>query len=164
MFVVDVSGVGKAVASMLHERGFFFQPVTWVAGDSVKEHHSDGWRVGKQYLMAQLGAALSSNRLQILDGLRDGPEIERRLADYQVEFTQAGNMTMNAAPGAHDDYVAALAMANFGLSQLSTMAATIEKAAKGDSLDEATSLIVQLPVACDRARAELKSYLGAGYY
>lgn len=115
MFVVDVSGVGKAVASMLHERGFFFHPVTWVAGDSAKEHHSDGWRVGMQYLMAQVGATLSANRLQILDGLRDGPEIERQLADYQVEFTQAGNMTMNAAPGAHDDYVAALAMANFGL-------------------------------------------------
>jgi hypothetical protein len=40
-------------------------------------------------------------------------------ADYQVEFTQAGDMTMNAAPGAHDNYVAALAMACFGLMHCS---------------------------------------------
>jgi hypothetical protein len=100
---------------MVQERGFFFHPMTCVAGDSVKEHHSDGRRAAKNYLMARLGAALSPNRRQILDGLGDRPEIERQLADYQVEFTQAGNMTMNAAPGAHDNYVAALAMAWFGL-------------------------------------------------
>ena len=35
----------------------------------------------------------------------------RQLAASQVKFTQAGNMTMNAAPGAHNDYPAALAMA-----------------------------------------------------
>ena len=72
MFLVDVSGVGKAVAAMLHERGFFFHPVTWVAGDSAKEHRSDGWRVGKQYLMAHVGATLSAARLQIIEPLRDG--------------------------------------------------------------------------------------------
>lgn len=42
VLVVDGSGVGKAVASTLHERGFFFHPVTSVAGDSVKEHYADG--------------------------------------------------------------------------------------------------------------------------
>ena len=119
MFVVDVSGVGKAVASMLHERGFFFHPVTWVAGDSAKEHRSDGWRVGKQYLMAQVGAALSAARLQIIEPLRDGAELEKQLSDYQVQFTQAGNMTMNAAEGSHDDMVAALAMAWFGVMHCS---------------------------------------------
>ena len=80
-----------------------------------RTHHSDGWRVGKQYLMAQLGAALSDDKLQILDGLRDGKEIDKQLADYQVELTTAGNMTMNAAAGTHDDYVAAMSMAWFGL-------------------------------------------------
>ncbi len=85
------------------------------AGEGVKEHHSDGWRVGKQYLMTQLGAALSDDKLQILDGLRDGKEIDKQLADYQVELTTAGNMTMNAAAGTHDDYVAAMSMAWFDL-------------------------------------------------
>jgi hypothetical protein len=60
--------------------------------------------------MAQVGAALSA-RSQIIEPLRDGAELEKQLSDYQVEFTQAGNMTMNAAAGSHNDYVAASALA-----------------------------------------------------
>ena len=119
VFVVDVSGVGKAVASMLSERGLHFEPVTWVAGDSFKQHHADGWRAGKQYLMSHLGAALSSNRLQIVESLRDSAELQKQLSDYQVQFTQAGNMTMNAPAGANDDMVSALAMAWFGVMHCS---------------------------------------------
>ena len=58
---------------------------------------------------------MSADKLKILDELRDGAELEKQLADFQVEFTKAGNMTMNAAAGSHDDYVAALAMAWFGV-------------------------------------------------
>ena len=47
--------------------------------------------------MSHLGAALSPNRLQIIESLRDGAELQKQLSDYQVEFTQAGNMTMNAS-------------------------------------------------------------------
>ena len=98
VFVVDVSGVGKAVASMLKERGLHFEPVTWTGGDSFKRT-SDGWTTGKQYLMSHLGATLSSSRLQIVDSLRDGAELEKQLSDDQVQFTQAGNMTMNPPAG-----------------------------------------------------------------
>jgi len=51
----------------------------------------------------------------VLDAVRDGPETERQPADDRVEFTQAGNITMNAAHGAHDNYVVALAMAWLGV-------------------------------------------------
>jgi len=47
--------------------------------------------------------------------LRDGAELQKQLSDYQVQFTQAGNMTMNAPAGANDDMVSALAMAWFGV-------------------------------------------------
>ena len=85
-FVVNCTGVGKAVGSMLKERGLHFEPVTWTAGDSFKRHPADGWRVGKQYLMSHLGAALSSSRLQIVESLRDGAELQKQLSDYQVQF------------------------------------------------------------------------------
>jgi hypothetical protein len=67
--------------------------------------------------MAQVGAALSAARLQIIEPLRDGAELEKQLSDHQVQFTQAGNMAMNAAEGLHDDLVAAFAMAWFGLAR-----------------------------------------------
>jgi len=41
--------------------------------------------------------------------------LQKQLSDYQVQFTQAGNMTMNAPAGANDDMVSALAMAWFGV-------------------------------------------------
>jgi hypothetical protein len=119
IFVVDCTGVGKAVGSMLKERGLHFEPVTWTGGDSFKRHPADGWRAGKQYLMSHLGAALSSSRLQIVESLRDGAELQKQLSDYQVQFTQAGNMTMNAPAGANDDMVAALSMAWFGVMHCS---------------------------------------------
>ena len=37
VFVIDCSGVGKAVASMLRERGLYFEEVTWVASDTFKQ-------------------------------------------------------------------------------------------------------------------------------
>jgi hypothetical protein len=64
--------------------------------------------------MAQVGAALSA-RSQIIEPLRDGAELEKQLSDFQLEFTQKGNMTLKAAAGSHDDYVAASALAWFGV-------------------------------------------------
>lgn len=106
---------GQAVASMLRERGLYFEEVTWVASDTFKQSGPAEWRAGKLYLMGQLGAALSSNEVQILDSLRDRQELEKQLSDFQVEYTAKGNMTLNAAAGSHDDYVAALALAWFGV-------------------------------------------------
>jgi len=103
---------------MLKERGLHFESVTWTGGDSFKRT-SDGWTAGKQYLMSHLAAALSSIGMQIVESLRDGAELEKQLSDYQVQFTQAGNMTMNAPVGANDDMVAALSMAWFGVMHCS---------------------------------------------
>lgn len=93
--------------------------MTWVASDTFKQRGPTEWRAGKLYLMGQLGAALSSNKIQILESLRDRQELEKQLSDFQVEYTSKGNMTLNAASGSHDDYVAALALAWFGTQNCS---------------------------------------------
>ena len=41
----------------------------------------------------------------------------RELQDFRVRYSDAGNATLNAREGAHDDVVLALALAVFGLSR-----------------------------------------------
>jgi len=53
--------------------------------------------------------------MQIVTSLRHAAERKKQLSDFQAEFTAKGNMTLNSAARSHGDYVAALAMAWFGV-------------------------------------------------
>lgn len=113
-FAIDLTGLGRPVASLLRERGFSdFVGVVITSGDNAREVSFHEWRVAKSYLVGGLSAALSNGKLLAAEGLPDAVELRRQMEDYQVEVTASGHVTANAAPGAHDDMVIATALSWF---------------------------------------------------
>lgn len=111
---IDLTGLGRPVASLLRERGFSdFVGVVITSGDNAREVGFDEWRCAKSYLIGSLAAAMSNGALLAAEGLPDGVELRRQLEDYQIEITASGHMTANAASGSHDDMVIATALAWF---------------------------------------------------
>lgn len=118
-WILDLSGVGRPLASLLRERGFSdFVGVVITSGDNAREVSFDEWRCGKSYLIGGLSAAMSSGKLLAAEGLPDGVELRRQLEDYQIEITPSGHMTANAASGSHDDMVIATALAWFAAEHI----------------------------------------------
>lgn len=118
-FVIDHTGLGRPVGALLKERGFSdWHGVTITSGSEPKQVRFDEWNVGKTYLIGSLSAGMSQRKLRAAGDLPDGRELQRQLEDYQVEFTAAGNVTANAASGAHDDLVMSTALAWFGVQHV----------------------------------------------
>lgn len=113
-FAIDLTGLGRPVASLLRERGFSdFVGIVITSGDQAREVSFEEWRVAKSYLVGGLSAALSNGKLLAAEGLPDAAELRRQMEDYQVEVTASGHVTANAASGSHDDMVIATALAWF---------------------------------------------------
>lgn len=92
---------------------------TMLADTAASNKHRASKQASRPETGSKFRAASPLNCPRVLDGLRDGPEIKHQRADCQVGFTHAGNLAMNAAPGAHADYVLPLAMAWFGVMHCS---------------------------------------------
>lgn len=116
---IDLTGLGRPVASLLRERGFSdFVGVVITSGDNAREVSFDEWRVAKSYLVGGLSAALSQAKLLAAEGLPDATELRRQLEDYQIEVTASGHVTANAAAGSHDDMVISTALAWFAAEHI----------------------------------------------
>ena len=120
-FAIDLTGLGRPVASLLRERGFSdFCGIVITSGDQAREVSFDEWRVAKSYLVGSMSAAMSQGKLLAAEGLPDGAELRRQLEDYQVEVTPSGHVTANAAAGSHDDMVISTALAWFACEHIGT--------------------------------------------
>lgn len=118
-FVIDLTGLGRPVGSLLRERGFGdWTGVTITSGEQPRCVKYGEWTAPKLYLISVLSAAMSQRKLVAAEGLPDGRELQRQLEDFQVEFTVAGNVTANAASGSHDDLVMSTALAWFGVQHV----------------------------------------------
>lgn len=118
-FALDLTGLGRPVASLLRERGFSdFVGVVITSGDRAKEESFDEWRVAKSFLIGSLSAAMSQGKLLAAENLPDAAELRRQLEDYQIEVTASGHMTANAAAGSHDDLVISTALAWFAAENI----------------------------------------------
>lgn len=116
---IDLTGLGRPVASLLRERGFSdFVGVVITSGDNAREVAFDEWRAAKSYLIGGLSAAMSNGKLLAAQGLPDREELRRQMEDYQVEVTPSGHITANAASGSHDDMVIATALAWFAAEHI----------------------------------------------
>lgn len=127
VFVIDLTGLGRPVGSLLRERGFGdWHGVTITSGNEPKPVSFGEWNVGKTYLIGSLSAAMSQRKLLAAADLPDGRELQRQLEDYQIEFTASGNITANAASGAHDDLVTSTALAWFGVQHVPSPQSPLE--------------------------------------
>ena len=114
--VLDYSGVGRGVADMFVYAGTTPLMVTITGGDAV------GWARGgnsvtvpKSTLVSRLVALMYSGELVVHRDLKDWPMLRREMINYRTEVTASGQVTWNAAAGAHDDLIIATALAGWCL-------------------------------------------------
>ncbi len=115
-FVVDQTGVGRAVVDMLTDamRGkvlCHFCPVTITGGHEVTAVEG-GFRVPKKELVGCLQVLLQTRRLHVAKALPVAEVLVRELETFRVKITEAANETFGAwREGQHDDLVLAVALA-----------------------------------------------------
>jgi hypothetical protein len=117
MFVVDQTGVGRAVVDMLTDAmegrvTCKFCPVTITAGQEVTRSETGQLRVPKKELVGCLQLLLQTRRLRIAQALPDVATLVRELETFRVKITEAANETFGAwRDGQHDDLVLAVGLA-----------------------------------------------------
>lgn len=110
---IDSTGVGDAVVEML-QRGIFNLGIPQDEQRQRGGMYVEGYHLSAQSKFALIDAyAMAIERGLVR--LMDLPVQTNELIGYEYESTKAGNVTMNAPPGGHDDTVIAGALANWGL-------------------------------------------------
>lgn len=108
---IDATGIGLALADLLHERGL--RPVAcFFTGTDQRVERADGSiRVGKLWLVNRLQVLLQAKRLH----LPTGPEsqaLAHELMNYEIRVNDKAHAQMGAfRDGTHDDLVTALMLA-----------------------------------------------------
>lgn len=113
--IADATGVGRPVVEMLQSAalGGPLLPVMVTGGDQ-ESRDGEYFRVPKRDLILGMQSALQSGKLHLAHGLREGPALQRELA--QMKARQNGGRERYAAwgHGEHDDLVFAIALACWG--------------------------------------------------
>jgi len=109
-FVLDSTGVGVALTDMIRAVGVRPKACTITAGNSFTAERSY-YHVGKARLIGKFLAAFDSGRVLLNPNLPIFPLLQQELLNYRAEISSQGAAKFEAAPGAHDDMVFALALA-----------------------------------------------------
>ena len=117
--VIDFGGVGRAVVDLfrkeIQERGFSGRiiPVALIgssaAGSLVRSLGRIHYNVPKVEVLTSIVLLWQQKRLT----LPPGPETQlliEEMRNFRLHYTKAANLTMDAAPGQHDDLVIALGL------------------------------------------------------
>lgn len=110
----DFTGVGRPVGDLLHDAKIRNLNRVNLTGGKDSTAQGDRHSVSKVDLVSRLQAALHTGELAIEQDLADAATLARELADYRLNFTQAGNAQFNARSGAHDDLLIATGLALYG--------------------------------------------------
>ena len=111
--IVDATGVGKPVVELLEAKGLTNVVPVVITGGYHEGRGDDGrtLHVPKQILIGHLQAALSLEELRIAADLPDAQLFLQELSNFRVTQTAAGNLSMNAREGQHDDLILSVALA-----------------------------------------------------
>lgn len=119
----DFTGVGRPVGDLLHDAQIRKLNRVHLTGGSSSKAEGDRHAVSKVDLVSRLQAALHTGELAIEESLPDAATLARELADYRLNFTNAGNAQFNARSGAHDDLLIATGLALYGAQRPRPMGA-----------------------------------------
>ncbi len=114
-FVVDATGVGRAVADLFKETGRTPDQVTITAGEAQTRKTAGVWHVPKTALVSALDARLHTGELRFASGLREAGAMAEELKDFRRKVSSAGRFSYDARVGKHDDLVLAVALALWSL-------------------------------------------------
>jgi hypothetical protein len=113
-FIVDQTGVGRAVVDMLKAAGLCPTGISIHGGDAVT-HQGDEWRVPKRDLVSTVAVLLQTRRLQIVRSLAHADTLTHELVNFRVTIDPRTAHDSYAAwrEGTHDDLVLAVALASW---------------------------------------------------
>ena len=110
-FVIDATGVGRAVADLFDGAGLMPEQVTITAGTEQTCAGTRRWHVPKGLLISALDARLHTGELRFAAGLQEAEAMRDELKDFRRKISSAGRFSYNAREGQHDDLVLATALA-----------------------------------------------------
>lgn len=110
-FIIDNTGVGRAVGDLFDESGMRPTKVTITAGNEQTRVDYQRWHVPKGILISTLDARLHLGELRIAADLMEAGPLKDELKDFQRKVTAAGRTQWEARVGKHDDLVLAVALA-----------------------------------------------------
>jgi hypothetical protein len=111
--VIDMTGVGRAVADMFTTAGLRFVGVIIVGGDGERmdSDETGNWHVSKIQLVSRLQSLFHGGDLRIAKSLPEAAALASELQDFRASISEAGYASFGARVGKHDDLVLALALA-----------------------------------------------------
>lgn len=110
-FLIDATGVGRAVADLFNDAGLRPTQVTITAGDKQTAVGERRWHVPKGVLISTIDARLHTGELRFAADLHDAAAMQEELKDFQRKVSAAGRYSYDARVGKHDDLVLAVALA-----------------------------------------------------
>jgi hypothetical protein len=112
-FIIDATGVGRAVADLFNDAGVTPVQVTITAG-SEQTGGFKGYHVPKSVLISALDARLHTGELRFAAELHEAGALAEELKDFRRKVSAAGRYSYEARVGRHDDLVLAVALALWG--------------------------------------------------
>lgn len=107
--IVDVTGIGLAIADMLRERDLTPKMATFTGSDKLTVHPQGAVSVGKGWMVGRLQVLLQGGRLHLPRTVEAGI-LARELMDYEISVSDTAHASFNAKSGSHDDLVIALGL------------------------------------------------------
>lgn len=115
LFVVDRTGVGRAVTDMMRARKENPIMITITGGDTIRRNGNE-WNVPKRELIAPLILAFQNKEIKIPGSLSESGPLTKELLNFKLKVTATGMDTYEAEKaGMHDDLVLSVAMGVFVL-------------------------------------------------
>lgn len=110
-FIIDNTGVGRAVGDLFDDAGLRPTKVTITAGAEQTYTGNHRWNVAKGLLISALDARLHTGELRFAAALTEAGAMADELKDFRRKVSAAGRSTWEARVGSHDDLVLAVAIA-----------------------------------------------------
>jgi hypothetical protein len=110
-FVIDETGVGRAVGDIFVQAALEPKRVSTTAGNEVTPAGLNRWHVAKGVLISNLDALLHKGVLRIAAALQEAGAMAEELKDFRRKVSDAGRATYAARVGRHDDLVLSVAIA-----------------------------------------------------
>jgi hypothetical protein len=116
--VVDQTGVGTPVTSLLRERGLTFRSVVVTASDGTGPGRG-AYRVPKRDLVSALEVSLQTGMLQVAEGLRLWGHLREEMLNFRrkVDLRAAHDSLEHWREGESDDLVLAVCLACWGAAR-----------------------------------------------
>lgn len=109
-FVIDYTGVGRAVGDLFDSVGLEPLKISITAGEKATSAGLDRWHVPKAVLVSTLDARLHLGELRIAKELTESGALADELKDFRRKVSAAGRYSYEARIGRHDDLVLAVAI------------------------------------------------------